>query len=175
VLTTAKPLFSKLRCGLALGVVAMALSACGTTNWGLPYRSDVQQGNWITSEQVAQLQKGMTRDQVRFILGTPTLQDIFRSNRWDYPYFNKPGYGKTQERKFTVFFVNDVLDHWVGDKQPDRQPFQKADTGMTPAGKADTGPAAKAPTPPPAPATRSPVEIQPVNPTAGSPSPQPLR
>ncbi|TAL85494.1 MAG: outer membrane protein assembly factor BamE [Candidimonas sp.] len=159
----------------------MALSACGTTNWGLPYRPDVQQGNWITSEQVAQLKKGMTRDQVRFILGTPTLQDIFRSNRWDYPYLNIPGYGKTQERKFTVFFVNDVVDHWVGDKQPDRQPFQKADTGMTAASKADTGPTATVHTPPPAPATdHSPVQIQPVNPavTGASPnpsSPQPFR
>src|SRR3546814_17013974 len=83
---------------------ALALSACGTTNWGFPYRPDIQQGNWITSEQVAQLQKGQTREQVRFILGTPTLQDVFRTNRWDYPYYNKPGYGDDQERKFTVWF-----------------------------------------------------------------------
>jgi outer membrane protein assembly factor BamE len=110
----------------------MALSACGTTNWGFPYRPDVQQGNWITSEQVAQLQQGMTREQVRFILGTPTIQDIFRTNRWDYPYYNKPGYGEEQERKFTVWFEGDSLVRWEGDQQPDRQPFQKADTGMTP-------------------------------------------
>jgi outer membrane protein assembly factor BamE len=112
-----------------VGVLAMALSACGTTNWGFPYRPDVQQGNWITSEQVAQLQKGMTREQVRFILGTPTLQDIFRSNRWDYPYFHKPGYGEAEERKFTVWFEGDSLVRWEGDEQPDRQPFQKTDTG----------------------------------------------
>jgi outer membrane protein assembly factor BamE len=120
----------------------MALSACGTTNWGFPYRPDVQQGNWITSEQVAQLQQGMTREQVRFILGTPTLQDIFRTNRWDYPYYNKPGYGEEQERKFTVWFEGDSLVRWEGDKQPDRQPFQKADTGMTPTESDDTDAAA---------------------------------
>ena len=119
----------------------MALSACGTTNWGFPYRPDVQQGNWITSEQVAQLQQGMTREQVRFILGTPTLQDIFRTNRWDYPYYNKPGYGEEQERKFTVWFEGDSLVRWEGDQQPDRQPFQKADTGMTP-GETNDGAAA---------------------------------
>ena len=107
----------------------MAVSACGTTNWGFPYRPDIQQGNWITTEQVAQLQQGMTREQVRFILGTPTLQDIFRSNRWDYPYFHKPGYGKEEERKFTVWFEGDSLVRWEGDEQPDRQPFQKTDTG----------------------------------------------
>ncbi|MEO8817004.1 MAG: outer membrane protein assembly factor BamE [Paralcaligenes sp.] len=153
----------------------MALSACGTTNWGLPYRADVQQGNWITSEQVAQLRKGMTRDQVRFILGTPTLQDIFRSDRWDYPYFNKPGYGKTQERKFTIFFVGDAVDHWVGDKQPDRQPFQKTDTGMTAAGKVDTSPATATPPPPAPPVNHSAPEVHPVNPAASGANPQPLR
>lgn len=129
MVTTAKPIFSTLRTGMAVSVLAMALSACGTTNWGFPYRPDVQQGNWITSEQVAQLQQGMTREQVRFILGTPTLQDIFRSDRWDYPYFHKPGYGKEEERKFTVWFEGDSLVRWEGDEQPGRQPFQRTDTG----------------------------------------------
>jgi outer membrane protein assembly factor BamE len=128
---TAKPLFSTLRAGLTAGVLAVVLSACGSTNWGFPYRPDVQQGNWITAEQVSQLQQGMTREQVRFILGTPTLQDIFRTDRWDYPYYNKPGYGKEQERKFTVWFEGDALVRWEGDEQPNRQPFEKADTGMT--------------------------------------------
>lgn len=137
MLTTAKPIISTLRMGAAAGVLAVVLSACGSTNWGFPYRPDVQQGNWITSEQVAQLQPGMTREQVRFILGTPTLQDIFRNDRWDYPYYNKPGYGQEQERKFTVWFEGDSLVRWAGDEQPDRQPFQRADTGMTKEGTID--------------------------------------
>jgi outer membrane protein assembly factor BamE len=131
VLKTGKPLTTMLRAGFTASVLAMALSACGTTNWGFPYRPDVQQGNWITSEQVAQLQEGMTREQVRFILGTPTLQDVFRTNRWDYPYYNKPGYGEEQERKFTVWFEGDTLVRWEGDQQPDRQPFERTDTGMS--------------------------------------------
>ncbi|HWK70823.1 MAG TPA: outer membrane protein assembly factor BamE [Burkholderiaceae bacterium] len=139
MLTTAKPIFSTLRAGLAASAIALALAACGTTNWGFPYRPDVQQGNWITAEQVAQLQKGMSREQVRFILGTPTLQDVFRTNRWDYPYYNKPGYGDEQERKFTVWFEGDSLVRWEGDQQPDRQPFQKADTGTGEAGDAQDG------------------------------------
>ncbi|NYT38193.1 outer membrane protein assembly factor BamE [Allopusillimonas soli] len=113
-------------------MLATTLAACGTANWGFPYRPDVQQGNWLTSEQVAQLRQGMTRDQVRFILGTPTLQDIFHSNRWDYPYYNQPGYGKEQLRNFTVWFDGDQLVRWSGDEQPDRQPFERTDTGMTP-------------------------------------------
>src|SRR5690606_39190337 len=71
----------------------------------------------------------MSREQVRFILGTPTLQDIFRSNRWDYPYYNKPGYGDEEERKFTVWFEGDTLVRWAGDDQPNRQPYEKTDSG----------------------------------------------
>lgn len=125
----AKTFFSKLRISVAAGAMALALSACGGTNWGLPYVASVQQGNWITSEQVAQLRKGMTKDQVRFLLGTPTLQDVLHADRWDYPYVFEPGYGKTEKRNFTVWFENGVLDHWEGDPQPDRQPYEKADTG----------------------------------------------
>jgi outer membrane protein assembly factor BamE len=181
VLKTAKPILSKLRTGLTASALAIALSACGTTNWGFPYRPNVQQGNWITSEQVAQLRQGMTRDQVRFILGTPTLQDIFRSNRWDYPYFNKPGYGATQERKFTVWFNGDTLDRWEGDPQPDRQPFQKTDTGMQRSGsdaqskgsdddQADTPKSRNSD-------NHSDIQLRPVNPSSSSPngsSAQPL-
>ena len=127
-----KPIPRVLRTGLAAGILACTLAACGSTNWGFPYRPDIQQGNWITSEQVAQLQPGMTRDQVRYILGTPTLQDIFHANRWDYPYYNNPGYGEDQQRRFTVWFDGDQLVRWEGDQQPDRQPYQKADTGMEP-------------------------------------------
>lgn len=104
--------------------MALALSACGSTKWGFPYRADVQQGNWITAEQVARLERGMTREQVRFVLGTPTLRDVFHAERWDYTYYHKPGYGEPEVRRFTVWFEGDLLARWEGDQQPDRQPFQ---------------------------------------------------
>jgi outer membrane protein assembly factor BamE len=148
VLTIAKPIISIARTGLAVGTLAIAVSACGTSNWGFPYRPNLQQGNWITAEQVSQLQTGMTREQVRYLLGTPTLQDIFRSDRWDYPYYNKPGYGEEQHRKFTVWFEGDSLVRWDGDQQPDRQPYEKIDTGaptgVAPAPDANTGQPASA-------------------------------
>jgi len=127
VLTTAKPLASNLRNSVAVCILAVALSACGGTKWGFPYRADIQQGNWVTAEQVARLEQGMTREQVRYVLGTPTLKDIFHANRWDYPYYNKPGYGNAEERRFTVWFENDQLVRWEGDEQPDYQPFQIPD------------------------------------------------
>ncbi|HEY9279888.1 MAG TPA: outer membrane protein assembly factor BamE [Eoetvoesiella sp.] len=169
---------------LTAGLLALTLSACGTTNWGFPYRADVQQGNWITSEQVAQLQQGMSREQVRFILGTPALQDVFHTDRWDYTYFNKPGYGAEQQRKFTVWFEGDSLTRWEGDEQPDRQPFQKADTGMQqPAKSNDSANEAEKPDTEADRSTRnrdSKIEIRPVNPAAttapqSQPSPEPLR
>jgi len=182
VLTTAKPIFTKLRTCLAIGVLAASLSACGSTKWGFPYRADVQQGNWITTEQVAQLQKGMTHEQVRFILGTPVLQDVFHANRWDYLYFNKPGYGSEQERKFTVWFEGDSVSHWEGDEQPDRQPFQKADTGMTNTSRdSEKAPKSADQTSDSTPSTQPLIQIQPVNPGVNDNSPnrrsssQPLR
>jgi|TARA_R110000851_G_scaffold165169_1_gene309707 outer membrane protein assembly factor BamE len=131
VVTTVKSFFRNWRNCLAIGFLAISLSACGGTKWGFPYRPDVQQGNWITSEQVDRLERGMTREQVRFVLGTPILQDIFRTNRWDYVFYNQPGYGASEERQFTVWFEGDVLVRWEGDKQPDRQPFQSNDTGQS--------------------------------------------
>ena len=59
----------------------------------------------------------------------PGLKDVFHADRWDYPFYNKPCYGDVELRSFTVWFKNDLLDHWEGDEQPDRQPFQKADSG----------------------------------------------
>ncbi|HCA15662.1 MAG TPA: hypothetical protein DEO64_00760 [Alcaligenes faecalis] len=118
-----------IRAILAATLAAAALSACGSSKWGFPYRADIQQGNWITAEQVARLQAGMTREQVRYLLGSPTLQDIFNADRWDYPYLNQPGYGKSEQRTFTVWFEGDTLVRWEGDEQPDRQPFERSDTG----------------------------------------------
>src|SRR5690625_5073208 len=118
------------RKAIAIGAIAVSLTACGGGKWGFPYRIDVQQGNWITASQVEQLEVGMTREQVRFVLGTPTLQDIFFSDRWEYPYYLKPGYGDEELRTFTVWFDGDHLTRWEGSKQPDRQPFERADSGV---------------------------------------------
>lgn len=129
MLTTDKPRYTLLRATAGASLLVLALAGCGSSKWGFPYRADIQQGNWITSEQVEQLQTGMTREQVRFILGTPTLQDIFHADRWDYPYMNKPGYGDQTGRRFTVWFEQDALARWEGDQQPNRQPFEATDTG----------------------------------------------
>lgn len=80
-----------------------------------PYRIDVRQGNYITQDMVSQLKPGMTRDQVRFILGTPLVADIFHAERWDYIYSFKPGRGEVQLRRFSVFFTDNKLARVAGD------------------------------------------------------------
>lgn len=125
-----------LKTALAATAIAVVVAGCSSDKWGFPYRAPVQQGNWITQEQIALLQPGMTREQVRFALGSPTLTSALHSERWDYPYYFKPGYGEAQERKFTVWFDNNRLTRWDGDKQPDLQPFQLNAEG-TPQQKVD--------------------------------------
>src|SRR5690606_8858701 len=121
----------------AVALLATALVACGSVDrtgraFWQPYRPNVQQGNWVTQQQIALLRPGMTREQVRFALGTPTLTPVFHADRWEYPYFLKPGYGDTQERRFTVYFENDTLVRWEGDEQPRVQPFQDPNQATAP-------------------------------------------
>jgi len=69
------------------------------------YKIDIQQGNVLSQEMVAQLKPGQTRDQVRFLLGTPMVADVFHQQRWDYVYRYKNGQtGDVNSRKLTVFF-----------------------------------------------------------------------
>ena len=80
-----------------------------------PYRVEIVQGNVVTSEQVARLRPGMSRAQVRDVLGTPLLTDIFHADRWDYVFWReKPGADREQ-RKLTVFFEDGRLTRLDGD------------------------------------------------------------
>jgi outer membrane protein assembly factor BamE len=81
------------------------------------YKIDIQQGNVLTQEMVSQLKPGQTRDQVRFLLGTPLVTDIFHQQRWDYVYRYLNGQtGQVESRKFTVYFDNEGrLERVAGD------------------------------------------------------------
>ena len=83
-----------------------------------PYKMDIQQGNFVTQEMVAKLKPGMTRSQVRFILGTPLIVDPFRTDRWDYVYLFNKGGEVTEQRRFAVIFKDDKLAHMEGDVMP---------------------------------------------------------
>lgn len=83
-----------------------------------PYRADIQQGNFVSREMVAQLKEGMTQDQVRFVLGTPLLTDVFHNNRWDYPFRMKKGNGEITTSRVTLTFVDNRLARIEGGDLP---------------------------------------------------------
>jgi len=104
----------------------VALSGCSATavsDFVKPYRIDVRQGNYVTQEMVSQLKPGMTREQVRFLLGTPLLTDVFHADRWDYVYRFRPGKGdQVQERRLAVLFEDGKLARLDGDVRAEEVP-----------------------------------------------------
>ncbi len=80
-----------------------------------PYRITVVQGNFVSKEAAAQMQAGMSRAQVRQLLGTPLLSDMFHADRWDYLfYFKRGSTAIVQQRDFIVHFENDRVASWSG-------------------------------------------------------------
>jgi outer membrane protein assembly factor BamE len=80
-----------------------------------PYRITVVQGNFVSAEAAAQMQVGMSRDQVRTLLGTPLLSDMFHADRWDYIfYFKRGNTSVVQQRDFVVNFAGERVASWSG-------------------------------------------------------------
>ena len=86
------------------------------------YKMTVQQGNIVTPEMVDQLQLGMNKRQVRYLLGTPLLADFFNSDRWDYVYTMRRGHKALERRRVTVLFKDDALVGVEGDLRPNPKP-----------------------------------------------------
>ncbi len=87
----------------------------------------------VTQEMVDQLRAGMTRDQVRFLLGTPLLTSVFHRDRWDYVYFLKRGKGDEQQnRRLTVNFKDDRLDTFTSDDMPTEKMADNLILGRSP-------------------------------------------
>ena len=88
---------------ISVFTTAMLLSGCSV------YKIDVQQGNTLEAEKVAQLKVGMNKQQVQFLVGTAMLKDPFHPNRWDYVYTFTPGGGEMKRHHLTLYFENDQL------------------------------------------------------------------
>ena len=107
-----------------LGVSALgALGGCGSLQssdnfLGLitPYRVEVVQGNVLTKEMVAQVRPGLTRNQVRDILGSPLLTDPFHADRWDYVFTIRRQGAEPQRRSVVLYFEGDVVQGIEGGK-----------------------------------------------------------
>jgi outer membrane protein assembly factor BamE len=139
------PEFSQRRLWLLAGAVAATLSlgACSSFTERsrsalyaiTPYKVEVVQGNFVSKEQVELLKPGMSRQQVREILGTPLLTDVFHSNRWDYVFTIQRQGVDAQQRRLTVFFNGETLERFEGDPMPSEQEFVAAVDARGRAGK----------------------------------------
>ena len=98
-----RPLRPLARPAIALPLLALLVTGC-------VYRMNVQQGNLLDAEQVDQVEVGMTRSQVRFLLGTPMVIDSFNPDRWDYVYRLQRGHQrKVEKRHLVVWFEGDQV------------------------------------------------------------------
>ena len=86
-------------------LVCMLLAALAVS--GCVYQMDIQQGNLLEEETIAQVEVGMTRSQVQFLLGTPTVVDAFHRDRWDYPYYLRRGRSCDIEQRWIVVYFQD--------------------------------------------------------------------
>ncbi len=94
------PTFRPLLAVFTLVLAALSLSAC-------IYRIDIQQGNLLDQSDVEQVEVGMTRSQVQFLLGTPMVVDSFHRNRWDYAYYLRRGRSRDVDRRWIVVYFED--------------------------------------------------------------------
>ncbi len=115
--------------------ILLCTFALGLTGCGFPgvYKIDVQQGNVVTQEMIDQLRPGMTQRQVRFIMGTPLIQDTFSPNRWDYLYSMKSGHRPRTQERVSLTFENEILVGLSGDFVPGTSRDEAIMRGQSPA------------------------------------------
>lgn len=109
----------------------LGLAACSSFNEGTRniadaitiYRPEVVQGNFVSKEQVEALKAGMTRLQVRDILGTPLLTSLFHGDRWDYVFTMQRQGVEPQHYRLTLYFKGDTLERFEGDEMPSENDF----------------------------------------------------
>lgn len=93
---------------LSTVLLSILISGCGLLDPWI-YRIDKQQGNITESKHVDKLELGMTREQVKFVLGTPMSMDAFNQNRWDYIYTYKTGDGVLTRNNLIIYFEDNKL------------------------------------------------------------------
>ena len=113
------------RLAVLVAFAAPIVTGCSTISTYFPvmdhfgvYKLDINQGNYLSQDMVDKLKVGMSRQQVKTVLGTPLVTSAFRDSRWDYVYeFRRQG-KLIDHRQFTVYFADDKLARWEGDEMP---------------------------------------------------------
>jgi outer membrane protein assembly factor BamE len=102
----------------AVGIIALLLSAC---SYFAPYKIDIQQGNIVAQESVDKLKLGMTRSEVKNLLGTPLVSDIYHTDRWDFIYSMRKGWTVEEQRKLMLTFEKELLTKIEGQGLPNTE------------------------------------------------------
>ncbi|MFT7558323.1 MAG: outer membrane protein assembly factor BamE [Flavobacteriales bacterium] len=106
---------------IALLALVSWLGACSSLKFPGVYRIKITQGNYLEKEMVDQLEVGLTRTQVRYVMGTPLVEDTFTPNRWDYYFHVRHGDKELAEYHMTMLFDGDLLTEWSGNYEPSRK------------------------------------------------------
>ena len=114
------------------GCLLFAVAGCGS-NFGFPgvYRINVEQGNVVNEEMVEKLRPGLNKRQVRYIMGTPLIEDSFHADRWDYRYLLRNGNETLAETRLTLWFDGDELARAEGPDAPDWAVSDASDSEVT--------------------------------------------
>jgi outer membrane protein assembly factor BamE len=127
-----RPRFQNSKLARLLSTTATLLCA-GAVLSGCVYRMNIQQGNFLEPRAVSQLQVGMTRSQVRYLLGTPMVPDAFDKDRWDYLYYLKKGRLRAPEqRHLIVFFEEDKVSKFDNSGIGPMPPAEQRDREIEP-------------------------------------------
>jgi outer membrane protein assembly factor BamE len=114
---------------LALPTILLAFGALLAS--GCVYKMNIQQGNYLVPDSVSQLKEGMTRSQVRFLLGTPMVPVAFDDSRWDYYYFfNSQKYKAPLKRRLTVFFADDKVARYENQGVPTQADLEQLERDL---------------------------------------------
>jgi outer membrane protein assembly factor BamE len=100
-----------------------------------PYRIDIVQGNVVTQEQADRIKPGMSREQVRDVLGSPMLTDIFHADRWDYVFTIKRPGTEPQRRSVIAHFKGNQLERLEAPALPSEREFVASISSTKPGGK----------------------------------------
>lgn len=127
---------------IAVAVAGWSMAACSSFDSAstkaigviTPYKMDIVQGNVVTREQFALVKPGMSRAQVRDVLGTALLTSVFHADRWDYIFTLKSQTAKNQQRKVSIFFKDDAVERTDGDALPTEVEFVSTLKSWVPAG-----------------------------------------
>ena len=106
---------------MRLSFLLTAAIACSVAGCGILYKQPIYQGNLMDQSAVEQLQAGMSKQQVKVLLGSPSIADPFHHDRWDYTATERTDrLGTVHMKNFTVWFENEAVTRWEGDYFPEQ-------------------------------------------------------